>query len=393
MTGSNLEETYRIRHPDPVADEDDHTPPPAFPVDARPNALDELRDHIDVARVPFTERGSRVLVLREEGQTGLSIRLAERWAHLEKTLGNYQRRRAEVDGLQPLDGEGRPLSFGLTTWPHQLRLTPEIGGFDLAFLDSDTLLVQLPAGRAGLRFTVAAEKVATDWRGGIASGHFNLAYTARGPVVLNEVKPAGEGRVEVKLVVEGGEQGAVTLNLTSSRALNRGVPPAALAFEAAERRWSEWFAATPPVEAACVRPYYYAWYVMRAALLSPRGYLTREGMVPSKTRYLGVWHWDALFHALAYRHVDRRLAEDQLRLLLDYQLDNGMIPDVVHDEGIIVRDDGANSALTKPPLMAWAALKLYESGSDTDFLAEVYDPVARWTKWWFATVHYWPAGA
>jgi glycogen debranching enzyme len=107
-------------------------------------------------------------------------------------------------------------------------------------------------------------------------------------------------------------------------------------------------------------------------------------MTPSKLHYVGVWQWDAFFHALAYRHVDRRLARDQIRILLDHQRPDGMIPDAVHDEGTVTHlTFPVDADVTKPPLIAWAAWKLYESDRDREFLDEIYEPVTRWNSWWF----------
>ena len=39
--------------------------------------------------------------------------------------------------------------------------------------------------------------------------------------------------------------------------------------------------------------------------------------------------------------------------------------------------------MTKPPLLAWAAWKLYEIDGDREFLDEIYEPVVRWNDWWF----------
>ncbi|MCI0477302.1 MAG: hypothetical protein L0Y55_13720 [Anaerolineales bacterium] len=132
-----------------------------------------------------------------------------------------------------------------------------------------------------------------------------------------------------------------------------------------------------------------AW-ILRAGLLSSRFFLTREAMMPSMVHYVGVWAWDAFFHALAYRYVDQTLAENQIRILLDHQRADGMLPDAVHDEGVILNwqfssKDGAlyEAEVTKPPLVAWTALKLYEHNGDRDFLEEVYEPIVRWNRWWF----------
>ena len=63
-----------------------------------------------------------------------------------------------------------------------------------------------------------------------------------------------------------------------------------------------------------------------------------------------------------------------------------MIPDAVHDEGIVTHLKNlspVDADVTKPPLIAWAALKLYECDGDRDFLDEIYEPLVRWHHWWF----------
>jgi putative isomerase len=39
--------------------------------------------------------------------------------------------------------------------------------------------------------------------------------------------------------------------------------------------------------------------------------------------------------------------------------------------------------VTKPPLLAWAAYKLYEIDNDRVFQDEIYEPIVRWNNWWF----------
>ncbi len=156
------------------------------------------------------------------------------------------------------------------------------------------------------------------------------------------------------------------------------------ALELAAGRWHDWFAAAPPVAEEYQSQYYYAWWVMRAGLISSRFYTTREAMTPSMIHYVGVWQWDAYFHALAYRHIEKHLAQDQIRIMLDHQRDDGMIPDAVHDEGIVTHmTDPLDADVTKPPLLAWSAWKLYELDGDREFLSEIYEPIVRCNRWWF----------
>ncbi|MGC8873187.1 MAG: amylo-alpha-1,6-glucosidase [Chloroflexia bacterium] len=349
--------------------------------------LEMLRDRIDLVHVPFTERGSRILFSRTAAspEAPFCIRLAERWDKQEARYGNYRLRRPIVDGLRLIAPEGEPLPVRTTTYPHLVVLSTPLGTVRLSFQDMETLHFQLPESPIGFRFQVQADTGHLDRRGGTFHGPRNTAYTFNGRLRENRIEERPDGYLEVQAVPEAGPGRAMVLNISPRLGFNRTVPPAEAVIPAAARRWHEWFAAAPPVLPRFERQYYYAWWVMRAGLLSTRYYMTREGMSPSKVHYVGVWNWDAYFHALAYRHVDIRLAEDQLRLLLDHQREDGMIPDAVHDEGIVTHLSGPVDAdVTKPPLLAWAALKLYESSGHLDFLDEIYEPLVRWNRWWFA---------
>jgi glycogen debranching enzyme len=131
--------------------------------------------------------------------------------------------------------------------------------------------------------------------------------------------------------------------------------------------------------------YYYAWWVMSNNLVEPVGRVAHEAMMPSKVQYVGIWNWDACFHALAFRHADPELARNQLRTMLACQLPDGMIPDAVHDEEVIAAIEyPLRAEVTKPPIMAWAALKLDETDPNPQFLQEVYVPLVRWNAWWFS---------
>jgi len=165
---------------------------------------------------------------------------------------------------------------------------------------------------------------------------------------------------------------------------NRYLPEAHVCLESNARCWNDWFASAPSVADRYRLQYYFAWWVMRAGLISTRYFTTREAMTPSKFYYLGVWQWDAYFHALAYRYVDLKLAYDQLRILIDHQREDGMLPDAVHDEGVVTHlDFPVEADVTKPPLVAWAAWKLFEQSGDGEFLNEIYESLVRWNSWWF----------
>lgn len=371
--------------------EPDTSPMPEASTSSTPEAgassfLALLRDRVDLERIPFTDRGSRLLVFwRPEG---LEVRLAERWFKVHGTLSGYRERPAIVDGWRFTDERGRPLAVLRATWPHRVDLKTRRGRFSLAFVDAETVLVTLPPGRCGLVFRSRTVAGQTDRRGGVLVTEDvvrrRIGYTTNARVRHNRVEPSEGGGQRVTLGWDAEPGDALLINITPRLGLNRHVPPAEVALADAAGRWHAWFAAAPPVDGPYRSQYYYAWWVMRAGLISSRFFTTREAMTPSKIHYVGVWQWDAYFHALAYRHVDMALAKDQIRVVLDHQREDGMIPDAVHDEGVVAHlSFPVEADVTKPPLVAWTAWKLYESDGDREFLDEIYGPLVRWNAWWF----------
>ncbi len=354
-----------------------------------------LKNRIDLHHVPFSERGARLMVFRT-GQT-LNVRLAERWLKQEPRLSAYRERPPLVDAWQFTDADGTPLPITVTTYAHRIDIATAVGDFSLVFVDTETLLLTLPAAACGITFKANLDRCEPDRRGGILrlTGDIrrNIAYTTNAPLLRNETTGSGTGSQTVRLGFgahpksdrAGDGSRAMLLNITPRLGFNRWVPPAQATLDAAAERWHRWFAAAPPVRADLQAQYYYAWWIMRAGLISTRFYTTREAMTPSKLHYVGVWQWDAYFHALAYRHIEMNLAKDQIRIVLDHQRADGMIPDAIHDEGTVTRLLlPVEADVTKPPLLAWAAWKLYQADGDREFLDEIYEPVVRWNDWWFA---------
>jgi putative isomerase len=352
--------------------------------------LELLKDKINLHDIPFTERGSRLMVLRDE--RGFFIRLCERWIKRDQKLSAYRARPPILDELTICSPDGTPLPIELTTYPHQLELNTPLGQFILAFQDTETLIFILPPGEFALSFLAHVDNALTDWRGGVmrTTGNIrrSIAYTTNASLLENEVTVQGDDLLRVRLRISSQPAGdpphALLINITPRLGFNRYVPDPSPVLRATAQRWHDWFASAPPVAEAHRRQYYFAWWIMRSGLVSTRYYLTREALMPSKLHYVGVWQWDAYFHALAYRYVDMHLAQDQIRLQLDHQTPDGQIPDAIHDEGIVIHlDFPIDADVTKPPLIAWTAWKLYEHQPDPEFLREIYEPVARWNRWWY----------
>ena len=349
--------------------------------------LNLLKDRINLRDIPFSERGSRLLIFHSGRQ--FTFRLAERWFKREGQLAAYRQRPPLIDQWVFTDAEDHPLDVKLTTYPHRIDCETRIGTFRLVFVDIETVLITLPPTQCTIKFNANLDKIQTDRRGGVLrlTGDIrrNVSYTTNARIVSHLATPMGTDNQAVHLHMDASEGGkALLLNITPRLGFNRYIPDISGALEAAEQRWHQWFDSAPPVQEEYRAQYYYAWWIMRAGLISTRFYTTREAMTPSMIHYVGVWQWDAFFHALAYRHVEKHLAHDQIRIVLDHQREDGMIPDAIHDEGTVTQLDHPIVAdVTKPPLIAWASYKLYEHDLDREFLDEIYEPIVRWNNWWF----------
>ncbi|MBI5830440.1 MAG: hypothetical protein HZB20_13090 [Chloroflexi bacterium] len=127
--------------------------------------LELLKNRINLRQIPFSERGSRLMVFRADHH--LAVRLAERWFKREGQLSSYLARAPLIDEWHFTDGDGRPLDFTLTTYPHRVDCHTALGTFTLAFVDSETLLVALPPGSCGVSFRANLDSARTDRRGGV----------------------------------------------------------------------------------------------------------------------------------------------------------------------------------------------------------------------------------
>jgi len=348
--------------------------------------LNLLKNRINLRQIPFSERGSRILIFTNENR--IIFRLAERWIKRDQILSAYRRREPIIDNWQFLNKDGQPLSFTTTTYPHRIDFHTEIGTFTFVFEDIETVLILLPRGEFGIRFDANADQAISDSRG--ATLHLmgnirrNIAFTTNAKIVNNHNVSSGATTQRIELELNTQECDSLLLNITPRLGFNRYIPNCDDVLKTAEQRWHDWFASVPQVLDIYRETYYYAWWIMRNGLISTRFYTTREAMTPSKMYYVGVWQWDAYFHALAYRYVDKRLAQDQIRVVLDHQLSDGMFPDAIHDEGVVTfLKTPVDAAVTKPPLAAWAAWKLYKYDRDVEFLREIYEPLVRWNAWWF----------
>lgn len=342
-----------------------------------------LQDQIDITRVPFSDRGSRLLVYKHSEKPALYIKLAERLIRVEAGIESYLKRLPIIEALGFIDGQGNPLDFNITTSPEMLTFQSKTGDFRLVFQDENTLAFRIPDNKtAGMRFRIRQSHWhATDSGGSLRHVRDAVYGVVNGAITKNEVR-MDEQSIIVELTLQAYEDCAVTLHIGNDHA------PAAIPFSAAQKnaqaRWEAWFEHAPTVKEERREKYAYAWWVMANNLVSPSGYVKHQAMMPTKAFYVGAWLWDSALHAIAFRHIDPELARDQIRVMLVNQLPDGMLPDAIFDEGVVSEiGHPIRAKVTKPPIMAWAALKVHETHPDVDFLKEIYEPLKRENAWWF----------
>ena len=112
---------------------------------------------------------------------------------------------------------------------------------------------------------------------------------------------------------------------------------------------------------------------------SPAQDIHYNGGYPSYSGFSGgFWSWDSWKHSAAIASFDPFLAKEQIRVLFDYQFENGMIPDFVS------RNKKYNNHRdTKPPLSTWAVEKIYDADKDLAFVEEMYSKLVSYHQWWY----------
>ena len=345
--------------------------------------LDLLKNHIDITKLPFSDRGSRLLIFQTPGQSRLFLKLAERLTEIEAGIESYLSRPPFIQDICLVDGKGAPLEFTVTTTPYRLTFHTQIGDFGLVFQDRRTLSWSLPSRiKSGLRFHVSPQFWQRTTDGGAFKFIRNVTYQTNGKVVQNRITPKNGGYT-VRFIASAEQDCTITLTIYPELSQDTQLQPFSQSSAAAKQRWDEWFDRIPPVAERYRPAYALAWWVMGNNIISAQGNILYESMSPSKHAYVGLWLWDNAMHSLAYRYIDAQLARNQIRGMLAQQFPSGMLPDAIYDEGVVAAiDHPIVGEVTKPPLLAWAALKLHEMDPDFNFLKEIYVPLVHSNAWW-----------
>lgn len=98
--------------------------------------------------------------------------------------------------------------------------------------------------------------------------------------------------------------------------------------------------------------------------------------VPSGEHYPYQWLWDSCFHAIILAQYDPDAAKKEITSLIARQFKDGMIPHIIYwTPGILHLfrwGVEGTSALTQPPMIAYAAWEVHRAAKDREWLELIY---------------------
>ncbi|WP_306210087.1 amylo-alpha-1,6-glucosidase [Actinoplanes sp. RD1] len=314
---------------------------------------------IDLAGTPFSRRGSYFAVSQLTGPDHPGV-------HLRTVRGGARNRE-----IVRFDLGGTPVVSvhpGLLAVSHGDRRT------EVALTGSGRALLRV-TGALALDFQVrdqydvVVEESPAAWRFVDAGANRNYRISlARGAARLESAWD-GVRNVSARLVVTG--PALLVVDEYGSAAPAGPAPAFDEVVAAAEADFDAWLRRHAPAPASRV-----AAYVTWSALVPAGGALRRESMLMSKNRMTHIWSWDHCFNAMALWR-DPEAAAGQLLTLFDHQDEYGCLPDYVDDAGV-------ERNFVKPPVHGWTVDWLMSrDGLPDDTLAALYEPLCRWTAWWF----------
>ncbi len=130
----------------------------------------------------------------------------------------------------------------------------------------------------------------------------------------------------------------------------------------------------PALDGAARRLLRKAISVAKVNVEAPSGCIPRRWSTPDRWPHRHMWLWDSAFHAVGMSHYNLPLAQDILLAMLERVADSGQLPHMTHP-------GGAASAVTQPPLLAWATLSLLERGADLQWAEQCRPYLHTYLEW------------
>ena len=114
------------------------------------------------------------------------------------------------------------------------------------------------------------------------------------------------------------------------------------------------------------RTYYKCASVQKVNCVTAQDAILFDWTTPDRWPHRYMWIWDSAFHALGLRHFAPEWARNAIKAVLSKQRPNGFIPHKM------TPDDQLDSKLIQPPILSWAAWKVFETAGDEEFIRYCY---------------------
>jgi putative isomerase len=336
----------------------------------------------DIAKVPFSQYGSNV-AFSEITQSNLARFGGKRTVpgvYLRSTFGDQHL----VFRLELLDGD-TPVPFHSEANPSVLRLQATKGKIEICIAQSDqvsfrgegvslrligqegALAIPEHAGHWEVNSELAIEKYML-WA---TRGHLHVDAPWTGTSNVHTILTFSSDSESRRVSGEIDTYPSVWVRHEASEKFDESV-------KNVEREYLRWLTKTLTVPKAFGQGAELAAYVNWASVVKPNGFLDRPAMLMSKNWMARVWSWDHCFNAMALSLNDPELSWQQYMLPFDNQQPDGVLPDMIASSSKEIN-------FTKPPIHGWVLAWMMQHGGygDRTHLAEIYEPLSRWTNWFF----------
>lgn len=107
--------------------------------------------------------------------------------------------------------------------------------------------------------------------------------------------------------------------------------------------------------------------------------------LPSAEHYPYQWLWDSCFHAIMLSRFDPEAGKRELTSLLAKQFKDGMVPHIIYwtpgTLHLFRWGVEGTSALTQPPMIAYAAERILQATGDTEFIHAAYPQIVAFYRY------------
>lgn len=116
--------------------------------------------------------------------------------------------------------------------------------------------------------------------------------------------------------------------------------------------------------------------VLKLNARAPEGQIGRRWTTPDVWPHRHMWLWDSAFHALGWAELDGSMAQDAILAVIELQQPDGKID-------LCEAPEPQHQRHTQPPVLAWAAWRVFEKTGDREFLRACFAPLVRFLDWLF----------